>query len=187
MKKSLLIALLLFALGSVLIDQRVNIMFLTIFSGEPPPLLEMQNEGPSVVWFDDYYTLQSIDERTFAIGETRYFQQNFNYLIVGEERAILFDAGTGARDIREVANSLTSVPLTFVPSHLHYDHVGNGVDFERVALVDLPHLKNRAVNDQLSLQRFEHLGEGEGYQTPTLSIHEWLTVNTKLELSLIHI
>ena len=182
MKKSLLIALFLVALGGVLIDQRVNIMFLTMFSGEPPPLLEMQNEGPSVVWFDDYYTVQSIDERTFAIGETRYFQQNFNYLIAGEDRAILFDAGTGARDIREVANSLTSVPLTFVPSHLHYDHVGNGVDFERVALVDLPHLKNRAVNDQLSLQRFEHLGEGEGYQTPTLSIHEWLTVNTKFEL-----
>ena len=74
----------------------------------------MQNEGPSVVWFDDYY-VQSIDERTFAIGETRYFQQNFNYLIVGEERAILakFDECAAA----------------FVPSHLHYDHVGNGVDF----------------------------------------------------------
>ena len=83
MKKSLLIALFLVALASVLINQRVNIMFLTMFSGEPPPLLEMQNEGPSVVWFDDYYTVQSIDERTFAIGETRYFQQNFNYLIVG--------------------------------------------------------------------------------------------------------
>ncbi len=182
MKKSLFVLLALFLLGVGLVSQRVDIMLFFMFSGEPPPLLEKQEEGPSAIWFDDYYTVQSIDEKTFAIGETRYFQQNFNYLIVGDDRAILFDAGTGARDIRAVVRSLTSVPLTFVPSHLHYDHIGNNIDFERVALANLPHLKKRAAKGQLSLKRFEHLGEGEGYQTPTLNVHEWLTVNTKIDL-----
>ena len=50
-------------------------------------------------WHDDYFTVMAIDPDTFAIGEPRYWQQNFNYLIVGETRAILFDAGPGVRDI----------------------------------------------------------------------------------------
>ena len=182
MKKSLFVLLALVLLGAGLVNQRVNIMLFFMFSGEPPPLLEKQEEGPSAIWFDDYYTVESIDERTFAIGETRYFQQNFNYLIVGDDRAILFDAGSGGRDIREVVRSLTSLPLTFVPSHLHYDHIGNNIDFEQIALISLPHLKGRAIEGRLPLKRFEHLGEGEGYPTPTLEVDEWLTANTKIDL-----
>ena len=182
MKKPLLLLLALFLLGYGMVNQRVNIMLFFMFSGEPPPLLEKQEEGPGAIWFDDYYTVQSLDERTFAIGETRYFQQNFNYLIVGDDRAILFDAGTGGRDIREVVKSLTNLPLTFVPSHLHYDHIGNNIDFEQVALISLPHLKDRTLEGRLPLKRFEHLGEGEGYPTPTLEVDEWLTANTKIDL-----
>ena len=37
-------------------------------SGELPELLEPKDEGEEVTWFDDYYTIQKIDERTFAIG-----------------------------------------------------------------------------------------------------------------------
>ena len=79
-----------------------------------PPLLPAQDEGPHVRWVDDYFTVEAIDERTFAIGEPRYAQSVYNYLILGEERAILFDAGPGLRDIRSLAESLTDLPITFV-------------------------------------------------------------------------
>ena len=69
-------------------------------------LLEPKDEGDEVRWFDDYYTIQKIDERTFAIGEPRYYQLNFNYLIIGDTRAVIFDAGTGQRDIRRVEKVL---------------------------------------------------------------------------------
>lgn len=182
MKKALFALIVLSVLCAGLLSQRVNIMLFLEMSGEPPALLDKQDEGPGAVWFDDYYTVESIDEKTFAIGETRYFQKNFNYLIIGDERAILFDAGSGARDILEVANSLTSLPLTFVPSHLHYDHIGNNIDFEHLALIDLPHLRSRTTDGRLPLKRFEHLGELEGYQTPTLEVHEWLVANSQVEL-----
>ena len=184
MKKTIVFLILLAILGAVLVNQRVDILLYFMMSGEPPALLEKKEEGPGAVWFDDYYTVESLDERTFAIGETRYYQQNFNYLILGDDKALLFDAGTGARDIREVVKSLTSLPLTFVPSHLHYDHIGNNIDFEHVAVVGLPHLRERQSLDdgRLPLERLEHLGGAEGYATPTLEVHEWLAVNAPIEL-----
>ena len=112
LKVSLLILVAL-ALGlTVLIDQRVNLLLLTMATSEPPPLLEPQDQGVDVNWFDDYYTVQAIDEKTFAIGEPRYFQKNFNYLIVGESRAIVFDAGTGQRAIDVFSRSRLGIELS---------------------------------------------------------------------------
>ncbi|MEM1250583.1 MAG: MBL fold metallo-hydrolase, partial [Acidobacteriota bacterium] len=118
----------------------------------------------------------------YAIGEPLYPQQNYSYLIEGSERAVLFDAGPGYRDIRAVAESLTDRPITFVPSHLHFDHVGNRVTFERVALVDLPHLRRRARDNRLQLMWAEHLGSSEGVAAPTLEIDEWLPVGSDIDL-----
>ena len=182
MKTIILITVTLLVLGSIVIDQRANILIYSMTASELPELLEPKDEGEEVTWFDDYYTIQKIDERTFAIGEPRYYQLNFNYLILGDSRAIIFDAGTGQRDIREVVETLTDLPITFIPSHLHYDHIGNEVIFEKTALVDLPHLRSRATNNRLPLTRFEHLGEVEGYSLPELKISEWLSPNETIDL-----
>ena len=138
--------------------------------------------NPAPPWFDDYYTVFEIDERTFAIGETRYWQYNFNYLIAGDERAVLFDAGPGVRDIREVARSLTDLPIVFAPSHFHYDHVGNGVEFGYVAVVDLPFLRRRAREDRLTLTPDEHLGKAERFDLPAFAVDEWWPPGTTVDL-----
>ena len=130
------------------------------------------DEGPGVHWHDDYFTVQPLGPGTFAIGEPRYYQQNFSYLIAGTQRAILFDAGPGHRDIRPVAESLTDLPITFIPSHFHYDHVGNTITFDHVAVLDLPYLRERAPGGQLQLSFEEHLGEAEGFEAPVLQVDE---------------
>ena len=182
LKTIVLITATLLVLASIIVNQRANLLIYSMTSSELPELLTPKDEEEEVVWFDDYYTIHKIDERTFAIGEPRYYQLNFNYLILGDTRAIIFDAGTGQRDIRKVVENITDLPITFIPSHLHYDHIGNEVIFEKTALVDLPHLRKRATDDKLSLTRFEHLGEVEGYSLPELKISEWLTPNETIDL-----
>lgn len=166
----------------LLIRERHRIIFSFSSSDSPPEMLDAVDEGPSVRWHDDYYFIQAIDSTTFAIGEPRYHQQNVNYLIVGSERAILFDAGSGYRDIRPVASALTDRPITFLPSHFHYDHVGNGIPFERMAVIDLPHIRSRVDKNKLRLTREEHLGSFEGYDVPTWTVHEWLTPGEMIQL-----
>src|ERR1700689_3429018 len=50
-------------------------------------------------WFDDYYAVADLGDGAYAIGEPRYGQCNFSYLIVGSPRALLFDSGPGPRHI----------------------------------------------------------------------------------------
>jgi hydroxyacylglutathione hydrolase len=47
--------------------------------------------------FDDYFAVEDLGEGTYAIGEPHYYQANYAYLIIGEARALLFDAGSGTR------------------------------------------------------------------------------------------
>lgn len=182
MKKILWVSLVLVFLAALLISQRHRILISQLGDGSPPDLLERRDEGENVRWHDDYFLIQVLDSQTFAIGEPRYHQQNFNYLIVGSERGILFDAGPGYRDIRPVAKELTDLPITFVPSHFHYDHIGNEITFDHVAVVDLPHVRQRAHGNELQLKWFEHLGSAEGYDAPLLKIDEWLLPGTVLDL-----
>ncbi len=182
MRKAWIAVAVLAALAGLGVWQRHRVLVRWLAFQGAPPLSAAADEGPEVRWLDDYFTIQALDARTFAIGEPRYAQQNFSYLIVGSERAVLFDAGPGHRDIRAAAESLTALPITFVPSHFHYDHVGNRVTFERVAVVDLPYLRARAEGGRLPLTALEHLGAAEGVAAPTLSVDQWLPPGSVLSL-----
>ena len=181
--KTAVIALFVIAgLAAVAVTQRHRILVYAVAMQGAPALADPADEGPAVYWHDDYFTVQPLAERTFAIGEPRYYQQNYSYLIVGSERAVLFDAGPGFRDIRPLARSLTDRPITFIPSHFHYDHVGNDITFENVAVVDLPYLRARAPDDRLQLRFAEHLGMAEGLRAPTLEIDEWIAPGSRITL-----
>jgi hydroxyacylglutathione hydrolase len=133
-------------------------------------------------WFDDYFVVETIDPTTFAIGEPRYYQGNDSYLILGAQRAILFDAGTGLRDIVPVVRSLTNLPVTVIPSHLHFDHVGALGRFDRTALLDDPSLRARLRDSRLTLRRYEFLGFADRLPTPTFRVDEWWAPESTIDL-----
>jgi glyoxylase-like metal-dependent hydrolase (beta-lactamase superfamily II) len=85
-------------------------------------------------WFEVYY----VGPLTFALLEPRHYEEVISYLIVGHERAVLFDSGMGIGNIRaEVERlTLTSLPVIVVNSHSHYDHVGDDHRFAEVWAFD---------------------------------------------------
>jgi hydroxyacylglutathione hydrolase len=132
---------------------------------------------------DDYWAVQPIDANTTAIGEPRYYQQNYAYLIMGEHRALLFDAGSGTRDnITHIVASLTSLPVTVMPSHLHFDHTGGIKPFTSIAMIDLPETRADVTNERFTIGRYEFHGMRDGLTPPTFTVTEWLKPGATIDL-----
>jgi glyoxylase-like metal-dependent hydrolase (beta-lactamase superfamily II) len=154
------------------------ILVLACGGAEPPPSTPPAL-APGAVWFDDWYTVTKLDDRTFAIAEPRYEQHNVNYLIAGDERAVLFDTGPGVRDIRPVVASLTDKPVVAAFSHLHYDHIGGQADFDALASLDHASIRARAASDgAFTPTLLQHGAPGR----PTFRITEWWAPDSIVDL-----
>ncbi|MGH8487091.1 MAG: MBL fold metallo-hydrolase, partial [Pseudomonas sp.] len=85
------------------------------------------------------FVVHKINDFLYAIGEPNYYQKNYSYLIVGTKQALMFDAGANQKaDITQVARKITDKPLSVLPSHLHFDHLGGLHNFQSIYLVDVP-------------------------------------------------
>ena len=104
--------------------------------------------SPASQMIDDWYAVEAIDSQTFAINEPNSSQYNTSYLIIGETRAVMFDAGSGERpagshSIREVAERyVDGKPIMLVLSHFHYDHIFDAAAFDGITLIDRPEIRN---------------------------------------------
>jgi glyoxylase-like metal-dependent hydrolase (beta-lactamase superfamily II) len=150
--------------------------------GKEPPVLPKPAVAVAGRWHDDYFVVEEIDPTTLAIGEPRYYQGNYSYLIIGRQRAVLFDTGTGTRDIVPVVRSLTTLPITAIPSHLHFDHVGALGQLDRTALLDAPSLRARVRDSRLTLGRYEFLGFIQALAAPSFRVDEWWAAGTTVDL-----
>lgn len=113
-----------------------------------------ETHSPASHMIDDWYAVEAIDSQTFAINEPKSSQYNTSYLIVGDTRAIMFDAGSGerpaaSRSMREVAAQYASKkPITLILSHFHYDHIADAATFDGVTLLDRPDIRAN-ITDQI--------------------------------------
>ena len=53
------------------------------------------------------------------------------FLLAGTERALLIDSGMTVRNAREIAASLTDLPVRLLNTHSDRDHIGSNAQFER--------------------------------------------------------
>jgi hydroxyacylglutathione hydrolase len=131
---------------------------------------------------DDYFAVEDLGDGAFAIGEPRYYQQNYSYLIVGLKRAVLFDSGSGTRDISGVVAALTKLPVTVIVSHLHFDHLGGITPFGRVAMIDLPETRADVSGALFKPSRYEYMGFFDGRVAPSFRVAEWLASGSVIDL-----
>lgn len=93
-----------------------------------PAWSQFQKVLESESWFEVY----EIRPGLFAIYEPGQFEEVISYLVVGTDRALLFDTGLGIGDMRAVVSELTKLEPIVVNSHTHYDHVGGNHRFPTV-------------------------------------------------------
>jgi glyoxylase-like metal-dependent hydrolase (beta-lactamase superfamily II) len=113
---------------------------------------------PRKAWFD----VRPLADGVFLIAEPGHVN---NFLVVGEDRAVLIDTGLGVADIRSVAEGLAGKPLSVVNSHNHFDHSGGNRQFDDIAI-------HRAGAELLAAPAPEGLAEGYMAYTRRL-IESW--------------
>lgn len=85
---------------------------------------------------DDWYQVYESAEGVYSIVEPLQIQETISHLIVGNERALLFDTGIGLVPLKPVVERITSLPVIVLNSHTHYDHVGGNWEFSSVLAID---------------------------------------------------
>jgi glyoxylase-like metal-dependent hydrolase (beta-lactamase superfamily II) len=85
---------------------------------------------------DDWFQVYETAEGVFSIVEPYQIEESISHLIVGDERAILFDTGLGLLPIRPVVERITDLPVTVLNSHTHFDHVGGNAEFSSILAID---------------------------------------------------
>lgn len=122
------------------------------FANLPRPIYAQLERVETADWWFEVYKLPS---DVIAIYEPYQFEEAISYLVIGADRAILIDTGTGIGDLKKTVDELTDLPVTVVNTHAHYDHIGNNWQFGETAVFNNAEEINRLLtgHDNASLQR----------------------------------
>ncbi len=86
-----------------------------------------QEYTEKIVYRDEDLVFRQIDEHTWE-GNGHMVYNESVYLIEGEEKALLIDAGTMLRHLDKAVARLTDKPVTLVATHVHGDHTGMAIN-----------------------------------------------------------
>lgn len=85
---------------------------------------------------NDWYDVTRLTDRSYRITEAARYGV---FLVEGEERSVLVDAGIGVGDLYGLVADLVETPITLVLTHTHWDHIGAASQFDdvRVSPIEL--------------------------------------------------
>jgi glyoxylase-like metal-dependent hydrolase (beta-lactamase superfamily II) len=167
----------IFILGLVL-----SLLWLPFCKESQPDIQDYEPVKVSSDWFRITY----LGERIYSIEEPKSSQGNVSYLILGDDRAIMFDTGCGENEevsgtkIMHILDQITTLPVTLILSHFHFDHNQNIHEFERIAFPDLPDLKDRVSSGGLFQFTQEDLFYGD--YPSEITVDEWFPMETDIDL-----
>lgn len=87
---------------------------------------QMQIPGKEVFKNDDV-VFHEIDAHTW-VGTGHMMSNETLYLVEGNDKAVLIDAGTNIKDLDKIVASITSKPVMLVATHVHPDHTGPSIN-----------------------------------------------------------
>lgn len=112
-----------------------------------------------VVYEDNEVVFRQLDEHTWIGNGHRTYNESL-YLVEGNDRAVLIDAGTRVPGLDKIVAGITSKPVTMILTHGHGDHVGGVGPFPEVWIG--PADEQMLRNSQRRYQgQIKHLTDGE--------------------------
>lgn len=141
----------------------------------------------------DWFEVYKITENIFALYEMGQFEEVISYLILGQDRALLFDTGIGVGDIGALVRALTDLPVSVLNSHTHYDHVGGNHYFDNIYGTSTEYTANHArgrSNEEVK----EFVGPGwvwkpmpngitvDNYHSKPFEINDYIEDGSKIDL-----
>ncbi len=148
--------------------------------GPPPIVIKPPVTTP------DWFIVRGLNPDAYILEEPKSSQGNVSYLLVGEEKALMFDTGSGENPaengskIKATIEGLTDLPITLLLSHFHFDHNQNIAEFDRVAFPDLPLLRQKV--DENDVYHFTKEDLFSGIYPSKVQVTEWLPVNTDIDM-----
>ena len=136
---------------------------------------------------ENWFLVKRLPNAVYSIQEPHHWQKVISFLILGEERAALFDTGMGIRDISKVVTKLTDLDVIVINSHTHFDHVGDNHRFNEIHVFDHPNALKWLTGGQTSdMLRFDSRPEAfldgypEGFDPDKYVIHPMSEKNINL-------
>ena len=99
----------------------------------------------------DYFKAEKISG---SVTRIHGLTDEIMYLVEGQNKAVLIDAGIGFGNLRHFVDTLTPLPVDLVLTHAHIDHAGGACYFDRVYLNEAEHV---ILNNHKSLDKIEYL------------------------------
>jgi glyoxylase-like metal-dependent hydrolase (beta-lactamase superfamily II) len=110
-----------------------------------PGLEKLKEIKTSKPWFKVY----DMGHDIYAIDEPYNWEETIAYLILGKDKALLFDTGMGLDTISTVVKELTQLPVMVLNSHTHPDHIGGNNEFSYILAMNTKYSRINAANGYL--------------------------------------
>lgn len=113
-----------------------------------------------VVYEGEDVTFRQIDAHTWE-GNGKMMANETLYIVEGEDRAILIDAGTNIKDLDKIVAGITSKPVTLVATHVHPDHTGASINYFKEIYINAGDMVNVAAMMGNYKGEIKYLSDGE--------------------------
>lgn len=130
------------------------------------------------------FVVHKLSDNLYAIGEPTYYQANYSYLIIGNDKALMLDAGAEQKeDITKVVKSITQKPLSVLPSHLHFDHIAGLHNFDSIYLLDTEFTRKFKQDDGLyHVPESVYLGDFDKFVLEPFKVSRLVKPNEVIDL-----